>query len=298
MTRYHLSLDMSVAAAARDYHALTFPGICTLARARIIHEPLVTVVATDQRQMIGLALAEMRPDRASAEVLSLFVVPQCRGQGIGTTLLRHLAKALAGQGCDYIDFVYQTDWSSVAAIERLLVSSGWATPQTRMVLGKSTIDRMATIPWLSQISLPEAFAIFPWSELSDVEQQAIQTRQATEHWYPPVLTPFQEEQRLEPLNSLGLRYQRQVVGWMITHRVDEQTIQYTSLFVQKDLQGPARSVRLAGEAIRRQIASGVPRAMFQMDVDNAPMLRFAQHHLRPYLAVMTESRASRRFLRL
>jgi hypothetical protein len=32
------------------------------------------------------------------------------------------------------------------------------------------------------------------------------------------LGPFVEEERIELLNSLGLRYKGEVVGWHITHR--------------------------------------------------------------------------------
>ena len=36
--------------------------------------------------------------------------------------------------------------------------------------------------------------------------------------YPAVLSPFQEEERIEPSTPIGLRYNNEVVGWMITHR--------------------------------------------------------------------------------
>ncbi|MFQ5814436.1 MAG: GNAT family N-acetyltransferase [Anaerolineae bacterium] len=256
----------------------------------------ITLPFEKEGQFIGLTLGEIRPDGASAEMLSLFVAREHRRRGVGTTLLAHLEKALTRMGCRYVDLVYRSDWPCVAAIERLLHRRGWASPQTRALIGKTDRERMAEALRLHQFRLPDGFAIFPWSEITPQERQEIQQRQETEQWYPPVLAPFQEEDRIEPLNSLGLRYQGRVVGWMITHRTAPDTIQYTSLFVQKEFQSLGRAIPLLMESIRRQVSSEVPYAIFMVDVENDPTVKLVYRRMRPYLISLTESRTSRKML--
>jgi hypothetical protein len=165
-----------------------------------------------------------------------------------------------------------------------------------MLLCKSNAERIGKTPWLDRYTLPDEFTIFPWAELTAQERQTIEQRQQVESWYPPVLTPFQEEDRLEPLNSLGLRYQGQVVGWMITHRVAPDTIQYTSLFIQQEFQQLGRTIALIAEAIKRQIAGGVPYGIFMIDVENKTMVKFFRRRLQPYMTSLTEARCSRKNL--
>ena len=145
------------------------------------------------------------------------------------------------------------------------------------------------------------FAVFPWTELTADEEEAIRRRQEREDrgWYPQALTPFQAEEQLEPLNSLGLCREGQVVGWMITHRTATDTIQYTSLFIDPALQGRGYALPLLAEAIRRQVARAeeIPFGIFQIDVANEPMRLFLDRYLRPYLSSLAELRRSHKRLR-
>lgn len=296
--KYHLSLDMTVEAAVKEYEALTFPSIQKQAQAKPITEPLVTLAASHQGQFVGLALAEILPAGDTARVLSLFVARGHRRRGVGATLLAHLEHALTHEGCTRVTLAYRSNWPSVPAIERILQKRDWIPPQTRLLIGK-TDKRIAEAPWLDDASLPDGFTVFPWTELTDEEREAIQRRQEEEEWYPQALTPFQVEDRLEPINSLGLRHQGRVVGWMITHRTAPDIIQYTSLFLEPELQGQGRALPLLTEAIRRQMAvvEEIPYGIFQVEVENEPMTKFLNHYLRPYLISLTELRRSRKMLR-
>jgi GNAT superfamily N-acetyltransferase len=295
--QFQLHQEISLEVALLAYEPLTFPSLQQKAQSKALQEPLLAVTATQQGRLVGVALAEIRADKSSAELLSLFVEPIHRRKGVGTGLLAQLEQALSQRDCHYIDVVYRTHWASLAAIERLLQKQGWTSPQTRMLLCKTGREKIMKAPWLRQYLLPSDFTIFPWSELSPQERQAIEQQQAVELWYPPELTPFQEEEKIESLNSLGLRYQGQVVGWMITHRLRSDLIQYTSLFVRQDLQRLGRAIPLIVEAIRRHVASPIPYGIFMIDVQNRPMVNFLERRLQPYLISQAESRAARRWLR-
>lgn len=293
--RFQLSRDMSVAAVLRQYGDLTFPNLARLISTRSLREPLIAVVARHQNTIAGMALAELRPD-GSAELLSLYVQPPHRGRGVGSALLANLERALAGQGVAALDLVYRDEWSDAAQLERILARAGWMPPVARMLLCKATTTSIAAAPWLAENRMPAGFSVFPWVELSAAEKQAILARQAHEPWFPQVLTPFQEEQRLEPLNSLGLRHEDEVVGWMVTHRLAPDTIQYTSLFVRPPFQGLGRAVPLLAAAIRRQCETDILNGIFQVEVANQPMVRFVERRMRPYLVGLTTARVSRKTL--
>jgi hypothetical protein len=154
-------------------------------------------------------------------------------------------------------------------------------------------------PWIEEAKLPEAFSVFSWPELTPEEREAIQQRQAGEEWFPRALTPFQAEENMEPLNSLGLRHEGHVAGWMITHRIAPDTIQYTSLFIEPALQRQGRALPLLAEAIRRHATAReeIPSGIFQVEAENEAMSKFVAHYLQPYLTSATELRRSRKALR-
>src|SRR5262245_47018534 len=100
--KFQLSLNMTVAAAVSRYEGLTFPNIRRQAQANPIREPLVTMVAASQGQPVGMALAEVGPDKV-AQIISLYVVPGHRRRGVGRRLLAYLEKALAQLGCQAVE---------------------------------------------------------------------------------------------------------------------------------------------------------------------------------------------------
>ncbi|MCP4373574.1 MAG: GNAT family N-acetyltransferase [Deltaproteobacteria bacterium] len=251
---------------------------------------MTVVTATRSTQTIGLILAVSHPDGDSVEVLSLFVALEHRRQGLGLTLLTTLENILANKNCNRLNLVYQTNWPDIAAIEGLLQKSGWSLPQTHMLLCKTTATQISKAPWLQKTyNLPNPLTIFPWANLTLVERQTLQHQQA-KPWFPPILTPFQEEDKVEWLNSLGLRTQHQIVGWMITHRLKPDTIQYSALFVRPPYQNLGAGTFLLVEAIRRQFVADIPKGVFMINIKDKAMLTFMQRRLQPYLTALAESR--------
>ena len=86
-------------------------------------------------------------------------------------------------------------------------------------------------------------------------------------------TPFTQEDKIEPLNSLGLRYKDKVIGWMINHRIAPDTIRYTQMYVHPDYQPLSRSILFLAKAIEihsREVKE-VPKATFRVETHNTPM---------------------------
>jgi GNAT superfamily N-acetyltransferase len=290
---YQVNLNIPLSMVLKDMAPLTFPSLAKQNEAGSVKGQLVAVSALHQGKPVGLALAELNTQDHSAKLLSLFVTPDHRRQGIGTTLLTQIEKVIAHQGGNQLEIAFQSDWAHVPTIEHMLQKHGWSPPRAWMMLYKGTMQGIAEANWLDRCRLPDDFEIFPWAELTGDERKAIIKQQETEQWFPAKLTPFQEEDRIEFLNSVGLRYRNEVVGWMITHRIAPDTIQYTSLFVRKDLQRLGRAIPLLAASIKRQMASDIPRGVCQVQIETKRMVDCIRRRILPYQTSLRELRCSR-----
>ncbi len=89
---YHLNPDNLLA-----YNAMTYPSLSAHWQTQPQRGELFGVSASVNGEMIGLALAEKfsLPDTTTAvELLSWYVTPACRGQGVGRNLIKQLEKQL------------------------------------------------------------------------------------------------------------------------------------------------------------------------------------------------------------
>ncbi len=138
--------------------------------------------------------------------------------------------------------------------------------------------------WLQKpYSYPPGFVEFPWLELTSQERDQIMHEQEQGLFLPSV-SPFGDENIQEPLNSLGLRYNDRVIGWMITHRIDTQTIRYSALFIHPEWQQSHLWIKLLSDAIRLQKSSSVPFALLEIKLSGVDhsWLNFIKRRLIPH----------------
>lgn len=275
---------------ASAYQAFTFPLFRPQLQVLKPGSAIIAIAASNAIEPVGLALSEIQPDGKLAQVLSIFVAPSYRGQGVGTALLRRLESELRSQGCTHLELVYTTGKPTTPALERLLEICHWASPQPRMLVGKSTCSSIMNASWMKRTALPANYSLFPWQEITQEDRIALQQQQNS--WIPPQLMPFQHEQNLESLNSLGLRYRGDVVGWIITHRLNPDTIRYTSGFVRPDLQKAGRYISLIANAIQLQIDAEVPFGIWTVPFVYPAMVSFVRQRMLPYMSSIEESRIS------
>ncbi|MBW4458437.1 MAG: GNAT family N-acetyltransferase [Nostoc indistinguendum CM1-VF10] len=293
-----VALDVANAAL---YENLTYPSFRPLLQGLIPNGSTIAVGVRFLLSPVGLVLTKC--DGNGGEVLSLFVVPEHRHRGLGKALLSYAERELYRRGCLYASLVYMPNKTTLA-LEQILASCGWSTPKPRMLVGLNTYMSIENTPLvgvikncLNRYCLPASFAIFPWLELTLAERETIENQQGTFGWHPEFLSPFNEEDILEPCNSLGLRYQEQVVGWIITHRVTVNTVRYTSLFVRQDLQRLGRAIPLMFTAFLLQLKiKDATKAIFTVRADNAAMLRFVHKRIAPNLASIRQSMETSKLL--
>lgn len=307
---FELGLDQALA-----YADLTFPDLRRTAASRRLPEPLVATVLvpapTDQEAAaapapLAAAVSVQAPGpegRAAAEIVSLVVRSGLRRRGLGKLLLAAVETELARRGRDTVELSFRSTWESADAVRALLASRGWSAPRLRMLL-VGTDTRMLESPVFADRPLPEGYEIFAWNELTPEERRGIVRRQQREPWFPEALSPFHLEDRIDPEVSVGLRHRRpaadgeiQVIGWMLAHRVQEDLVQYTSLFVEEGHGRLGRGLPLVAAAARRQVAAGVPRAIFMVQAENRAMRRLLERRMAPYLTETAEQLGSGKRLR-
>lgn len=294
--RLQRSLNLSVATLLQEYSQLTFPPIHQQLRGRMLREPLAAVVARQKEETVGLALAEIGMDGASAAVRSWFVIPACRRQGLGTQLLASLASGLAQAGLKSLDLPYATDWPSAPLVEQILNKYGWSSPQTSHDQYKVNMAELSQASWLddAESALPAGFDIIPWTSLTSGQRAAIQQKGA-EMWFPVNLNPFQAEDYLA-FNSLALRRGEEIVGWMVTHLPAPDRVQYTSFFVSPEYRGSGVALSLLAASLHLHLAAEIPYAIFQVDSENQAMRAFVNRYLAAYVTKQSERRVARKAL--
>ncbi len=255
----------------------------------------VAIGASVAGKPVGLAMAEIQEDK-SATVLSLFVVQAYRYQGIGTALLNSLEKELCSKGCTSIEFIYTTGQPTTSTVEHLLDKCGWSSPRPRRIICKTSAYEMSNAPWMHpRRQLSDSYSIFPWTEITPEERAVIQ-QQETQSWIDPDLIPFNHEKDLEPINSMGLRYKGQVVGWLITHRIAPDTIRYSCAYIRPDLQKLGRLIFLYIRAVRLQIAANIPFIIWTTCLEHTGMINFTKKHMGPYLTYLKETKGAYKLL--
>ncbi len=275
------------------FRQLTFPRFRQLLLNSGPDQPIIAVGAYFFGQPAGLALAQYYPESGSANFLSVSVTPSHRGNGLGAALLESLEDLAARCGSRQAFLTYRTGPAGNPALERLLFKRGWSPPSVAWYYFL-TSRKIAQAPWLQQTPpLLTGFSIFEWEGLTLVEKEQVERLIATDYRYSDA--PFyQANLPYEPLNSLGLRYQGEIAGWILTSRFSPETIGYTGVFVRSDYRQMGLVPCLIAEATRRHlvVADQIPTGSWQISPANLNMLKFAEVFLKPYVSSIMEERES------
>ena len=219
MFKFRLLNQNSISENLEKYQRLTYPPYRPILD-NLQDSKYIAISAEDNQEILGLTMGKIDYKKNIGEVLSLFVIPEYRRQGIGNQLLVALETEFRGKNCQQIDLIYIPN-QTIIALEKIFQKNAWSKPKARMLIGLGERETIKNMPWLNlDQKLPLGYEIFPWGELTSKERTILEKSL----WYPDILFPFTEEDIIEPINSLGLRYNHQVVGWMITHRISENTI--------------------------------------------------------------------------
>ena len=249
---------------------------------------------------VGLVLAELpvASDGTAPQVLSIFVVPDLRNQGIGTAMLGALEAEIRSRGFDYVEAVYMTGKPGVEATERVLAKRGWSPPVTRGISGRFSPAVVAAMPWFEELRLsaPDC-EIFPWADVGIEERDEIRRSNQEARWIPPGREPWAHDlDGFDEISSVGMRYEGKVVGWVINHQLDDETTRFSCGFMREDLDARGRIFPLVAESIKRLTDAGVAIGTFVMPREESQIAQLLNERCPEALEFIGETRGTAKWL--
>ncbi|MCH9648185.1 MAG: GNAT family N-acetyltransferase [Deltaproteobacteria bacterium] len=247
---------------------------------------------------LGLALAGIPMGiHDDPELLSVFVNPASRQQGIANLLLSEIETAVRDEGFRRLVAVYMTGRPGAVIMEHLFEKHHWAPPETRMITVKFTVREAMTTPWYRKYSVRSNLEIFPWRELTEEDRSWLQESQRDSGWIAEDLVPWNYDQRgFEPFSSVGARLDGKVVGWVINHRVGGDIVRFTCSYIRPDLKQRGRIVPLYSESIRRLSETPYERCSLTVPMHHRPMVAFVKRHCASWVSFVGETRGTEKEL--
>ncbi|WP_375562850.1 TIGR03032 family protein [Bernardetia sp. OM2101] len=292
---YQLNVDDAIS----HFNNLSFPRLDILKTTRQLNEPLIIINAQNDNQQIGTAIIELQPN-GSAQLLSWYILPPFRKMGIGRELLSQSEKLLRKNKFNSIHLEYRSDWTSLSTFEHILKQKKWEEPKAKVYLCKSSMDVILKAPWMNKFNLPTGMELFLWKDVTQEEKNEILKKKETQNWYPDYLSPFQHEANIDITSSTGLRYKGKIIGWMITHRIQSDTVEFTSAFIDQNsvagLNKKSLFLPVLTKALLYLKEDGAKYGIWQMQVDNPSIHKFVDKFLKPYLISFVEAKFSYKVL--
>ncbi|GAB5558887.1 MAG: hypothetical protein SynsKO_05340 [Synoicihabitans sp.] len=218
--------------------------------AHVSNEPIRNFALLQTGRPIACAVFQERLDRR-ARVLGVAVDPQHRGQQHGARLLREASAHLTrDNSIREVLTEIESDNRRLPLSQRLLQAAGFAEGETTAEVYRGYVHTQTPDYWKDRTRLPVGFSCIAWRHLRPEQREKIRTETVPQWDVPYVLNPFRDMANQEPLNSLVLcRENQEVVGWMVTHRLGDDSIRYSSIYVIPPLQQYGLAMPLMAHSI-------------------------------------------------
>ena len=201
---------------------------------------------------VGFALS-LKTGSDRAGLLSIFVDEHFRRKGLGASLLAQSECCWRQRGILHLRLGYRSGSSTAIAVEHMLARLDWprAVPERLLCAGDNQLLDKIDADWARAPPTPSAdYEIVSWSEVMPRERLVLLADQALNPWIPVELDPFKYEATAE-FNSVAMRCAGEIVGWVLTQRLDTSTLMYSCGYMRPDLQRRGWLVALYIEAMRR-----------------------------------------------
>ncbi len=247
----------------------------------------------------GLALSELPVESGrDPELLSLWVSPSLRGQGLGTLLTAATEREVARRGFERIRAVYTTGKASTTAVERIFTRLGWDQPTLRTVLVRFSVEDLDRIPWM-RLRVRPGFEAIPWAEVTDTEKAALKASDAVTGWIAEDLRPWDfEADGFEPVTSMALRRHGAIVGWIINHALGPHFLRYTCSFIHPELGRRGLLITLYAESLRRMKGTSFTTGTLVAPAHHPAMVAFVRRRCAPHVGLTAETRGTSKKLTL
>lgn len=234
---------------------------------------------------LGLAIFNTAKGFPICELKYFYVVEDNPETKLKQTFFYAIEQELKQKKMQLISFLFPEEKNTRHSIPRFFIENGWSPPE-RFMMRLDFDGYNFNPPWFKRpYPFPEGYEIFPWNEVTEEERHRINFLSRQNH-FDSAIYPFREEPFIQPINSLGLRHHKVLVGWIITHTFPDhpQTIRYSSFFIEPEHQFHGSSILLLMESIRRQQKAAVQWAYCEVNykLSDSNWIRFVSKRLAPY----------------
>ncbi len=229
----------------------------------------VALAANDEP--VGLAIMSFRKNMHWAKLLSFYMLsPFGEDDDKLLEFLSAIEEKLRFLKCNTISYIYTIGDLADVQMQRICAKAGWNPPYQHMArLFFNSADFHPT--WLEEyrkLPLEKGYQLFPWRFLRTSEREML-LRQNEEKAFPASVSPFFDESRIEPLNSIGIRYNKKLAGWLITYRPDSETINYSSVFVYPEYRNSYILFALGSHSLELQQQSNVSKSIVEINLQQS-----------------------------
>lgn len=239
----------------------------------------------DGEEIQGFALVVFLPTFSLGDIKQFYLKESPTKQEAAKLLLQCIENSLKSLGCLIIQHQYDEDEGGPTPfIEQFLFSQGFGLKSLRMA--RLYFDIFAFLPkwFLKERPLPPGFSFFPWKEVSAIELMKLQ-RMQEQFTVHPFISPTDEEESMQPINSIGLRYKNKLIGWMVTHTLpyEPDQIRYSAFYVSPEYLNRGVAVPLLQHSLRLQQRSPIQWGylLLNFGYTDKRWLRFVEARIRP-----------------
>lgn len=262
----HLKLPLNAQSLQQYEPLLSEASKLFLSEPPINGLKVLAIAGMSEGKPVGLAVATFN-ERLFISQIDFFKVLESHREALGPRLLDELEKELRSIKSSIVSITYPQLGLQSQYLESLLKMFGWAPPTVFKIHCK--FDAVGFQPsWFRKgYRYAPGITIFPWKELTVKERERIEL-QLSQGVVPSIVSPFAEEEKIEHLNSLGLRKNGEVIGWVITHRDNPDTIRYFALYIHRKYQKEGDAIKLLCDSLwlHRAKAFEIPRALLEVNV--------------------------------
>ncbi|MBA3815895.1 MAG: GNAT family N-acetyltransferase [Parachlamydiaceae bacterium] len=244
---------------------------------------LIAIGALHQGEPVGIVLASCYRHTHYVKVHYIHVLPEHRNHHIARQMLQAVYAVAKDEGGRYFTLIYKLEDPLSRALEKVLIACNWNPAQPFMI---ECLFECLTFdpPWFkAPYKIPSSIQEFPWSDLTKDEREQI-LHDERRGVIPLAVLPFRNEHLVEPLNSLGLRYDGRVIGWIITHRTAPDKIVYQALYIERSFHFLGPGIKLLIDSILIQKKVPIKWSAFQLPLTQVhpAWIQFINRRLIPY----------------
>ena len=210
-----------------------------------------------------------------------------RSRGIGTLLLGHAERTLTRANVSSLHTSWSETISGAAPFQAILTKSGWSEPYKRMFTLRGDMNgdfgkgvREMYPKYESSDCLPRKYQLTHWFDMTDADRAFIKSKEGHPNWHEPRANPFRDEVTMESTNSLVLRKDGEIAGWLTVHRSAPDTLRYTDVFIRADLKrAGAVAISMVTHAFWLHLKEGTPKLTMGVEQGNEPLIRMYESRM-------------------